>query len=177
MDWGDGPGWAGVLVAIAAVAFAAKARGDGKKSAMAAAESVVEARRAADAAEAANVDGRRSADTAEAALALQQREADERRAADAEAARPRVTLVIEHYRKSTWRLVNHGSAVAEGVRFVDVPESLIQRQMSDEVRLDPEEAHDFMIAPSMGSPTPTMLRVVWDGQETPVSLRVPPGLG
>ena len=35
----------------------------------------------------------------------------------------------------------------------------------------------FMMAGSMGAPIPSVIRVVWDGQDDPVRLRVSPRFG
>lgn len=163
MNWGDIPGWAGVVVGIGAAVIAWKARHDSAKSAQ---ESARQAMRAADAAE-------RSAAVDEAAFAEQQREAAERRAAEEEAARPRVELTVDHVRGKLLALRNLGEATAEGVVFEPVPPGVITRNWPDGVTLRHREAHEFFMAGSLAAPTPLQVWVRWDGQPEPVALPVP----
>lgn len=97
----------------------------------------------------------RSADAAEAALAEQRLAAEERRAADAEAARPQPELVVEYSRGSMYRLCNHGTGPALGVTVL-------------EQDLPP------VMTGTLGGPVPPQIYVTWDGQDSPVPLRVPP---
>ncbi|MGW9437962.1 hypothetical protein [Streptomyces sp. NPDC055607] len=150
MSWGDASALAAVLVSIAAAIVAIKARGDGKRSADAAV---------------------RSADIAEAALADQRRLEAERRAAEAEAARPRVHLLVEHMDKELYRLKNDGTAPALNIVFEeeDLP-YVFRLKGTGEVSLRGGEAIDFLMAGSL----PPQLFAKWDGQEEYVPLRVPP---
>ncbi|GGJ81863.1 hypothetical protein GCM10011583_11670 [Streptomyces camponoticapitis] len=172
MDWGDAPAWGALVLAAGALGVALKARGDGKRSADAAQASVTEARRSAAAAEASVVDGRRSADAAEAALAEQRREAEERRAAEAEAAAPKVAMVLHHRSRSRFQLANEGTAPAHNVHFAEEIPTLIGNLPAG-LTLGPGEVVDFMMAGDMVNAIPPMVLVQWDGQEAPVPLRVP----
>ncbi|MFE1329734.1 hypothetical protein [Streptomyces microflavus] len=179
MDWGDAPAWAAIVVSAVAIWVSVLARRDGKRSADAAEDSVTEAKRSADAAETSVAEARRSGDAAERSavaaeesLADQRREAEERRAAEEEAMRPRVVLEIEHHFNSVWHLVNNGTAPAENITCPDLPRAVV-RGWEEPVSLPPGEVHEFMISAAMGRPAPTVLRLVWNGQEEPVPVRVP----
>ncbi|MFA3872633.1 hypothetical protein ABS735_02865 [Streptomyces sp. MMCC 100] len=150
MDWGDAPGWAAFVVALAAVEISRRARKDGKRSADAAV---------------------RSATAAEQTLADQRRDAAERRAAEAEAARPRVRLRIEHMSKHSYRLRNWGGAAATNISNVE-PCGAVD-EWPDSLSLQPGEAHRFMISGDYDNLEPTEICVTWDGQEDPVVLPVP----
>lgn len=159
MDWGDVPAWAALVLSAMAVGVSIKARGDGKKSASAAVTS-------ADASV-------RSADAAEAALALQRQETDERRAAEEEAARPRVILVLERTGQRQFVLRNVGTATAEGVTITQAGEPQQGRDLPEGVTLHRGEGHPFFVVASTGLPMPTRIYVKWDGQDEPVPLGVP----
>ncbi|MFE0855034.1 hypothetical protein [Streptomyces mutabilis] len=150
MEWGDVPGWAAFVVALVAVEISRKAYKQGKRSA-----------------DAAN----RSATAAEQTLADQRREAAERRAAEAEAARPKVKLRIEYISGETYALRNVGNAPAVGIVGVEHDPDRVDL-WPNPLRLDPQEAHEFMMYDSAGASVPTHLRVRWDGQEEPVTLPV-----
>lgn len=181
MNWGDTRRWVwslpwtnfgavlAVLLATAALIVSIRAQRDGRRSANAAEESVKEARRSGDAAV-------RSAVAAELTLADQQRAAEEQRAAEAEANRPRPALSIEHSRKAVWQLINTGTATARQIRCTELPTAMA-RGLEGPISLEPGEVSEFMMAASMGSPIPPVLRFVWDGQDQPVPLRVPPRVG
>ncbi|MCX5239773.1 hypothetical protein OG824_31690 [Streptomyces prunicolor] len=158
MNWGDVPAWAAFVLSGVAVWVSVKARGDGKKSADASATSAQ-----------ASV---RSAVAAEGALALQRQEFNERRAAEAEASRPRVDLRIEYVGGDRYRVVNHGEAPAENVRFVQPPEQA--HGLNEVLSLARNEGHDFYVLGSAGLDIPTSLKAVWDGQTEAVTLRMPP---
>ncbi|MEU6497559.1 hypothetical protein ABZ890_45640 [Streptomyces sp. NPDC046984] len=159
MNWGNAPAWMALVLSGGALWVSIKARGDGKRSADAAATSA-----------SASV---RSAVAAEGALALQQQETAERRAVEAEAARPRPSLVVRHFEKQLYHLINEGRASAEGVRFVgELPASVMDAPV--EVKLGPGGVHPFFVAPDFDSPSIAVLKVSWDGLDEPVSLRVPP---
>ncbi len=166
MNWGDAPAWAAITVSLAAIVVSLKARGDGRRSADAAEQSVQESRRSGDAAE-------RSAAAAEEALADQRREAAERRAVEEEVNRPRAKLAIEHATKARWQLINRGTATAEDVRCLEEVPAMV-RPWPDGLSLAPGELHDFMMAGSMQRAIPSVIRFLWDGQDEPVPLRVPP---
>ncbi|MFC8270358.1 hypothetical protein ACFUIZ_32255 [Streptomyces cinereoruber] len=136
-----------------------------ESSATAAEQSVVETRRSSDAAE-------RSAVAAEETLGDQRREAAERRQAEEEANRPRAKLHIEHRDKAVWELINHGTAAAENVRCLDAPGA--RDEWPADLSLAAGDVYAFMMAGSMQERVPSVLRVVWDGQDEPVLLRVPP---
>lgn len=164
MNWGDIPGWAGIVVGVGAAVIAWKARQDSAKAAQ---ESAREARRAADAAE-------RSAAVDEATFAEQQREAAERRAAEEEAARPRVELTVDHVRGKLFALRNEGKATAEGIVFEPVPEGVITRDWPDgQLTLRYLEAHEFFMTGSLAASTPLQVWARWHGQPEPVALPVP----
>ncbi|HZF92052.1 hypothetical protein [Streptomyces sp.] len=150
MDFGDIPAWLALAFSAGALWVSIKTSSDGKKSADASA---------------------RSAAAAEAALALQRQEAEERRAAEEEAARPRVDLRVEWVRKSKYRIVNHGDAVASNITCLNVPG--ISRALDEPFTLERHGAHEFIMSGSMQEPMPAFLRVVWDGQEEPVNLLMP----
>ncbi|MCM8555376.1 hypothetical protein [Streptomyces sp. STCH 565 A] len=154
MELGDIPAWVACVLAAAAFIVSWKARGDGKRSATA---------------------SERSAKTAEDALALQRREAEERRQAEAEAARPRVQLRLEHVNKDAYRLCNDGTAPARNIVFDDEELPAVFRlRGTGEVSLEAHEAIEFLMAGSMGKPLPPQLFAKWDGQDAYVPLRVPP---
>ncbi|MER5677382.1 hypothetical protein ABT081_10635 [Streptomyces sp. NPDC002238] len=171
MDLGDAAGWAAFAISGGALFVAVKAQRDGRRSANAAEASVEEARLSRVASE-------RSATVAEETLADQRREAAERRAAEEEANRPRAALSIEHSRKAVWQLINSGTATARNIRLEERPSALVRGwEEGDDVTLDPGEVHEFMMSGSMQSPMPPVLRLVWEGQDDPVPLRVPPRVG
>lgn len=183
MDWGDAPAWVAIVVSAVAIWVSYLARRDGKRSANAAEASVMEAKRSADAAETSVAEARRSGNAAERSavaaeetLADQRREAAERRAAEEEANRPRPVLTIEHYMNAVWHLVNSGTASAENIRIEESPRA-VRAGWETPVSLPPNEVHEFMMSGSLGFPMPAVLRLVWDGQEEPVPLRVPPRVG
>ncbi|MFI8433765.1 hypothetical protein ACIGJO_08440 [Streptomyces sp. NPDC079020] len=169
MDWGDAAGWAAFVTSGGALVISIRAQRDGRRSANAAEQSVDEARRSGDAAV-------RSAVAAELTLADQQRAAEELRAAEAEANRPRPVLSIEHSRKAVWQLINSGTAAAQHIRCTELPNAMA-RGWEAEFSLEPGDVHEFMMAASMQSPIPPVLRLVWEGQDQPVLLRVPPRIG
>ncbi|MFI1361274.1 hypothetical protein ACH4TV_48135 [Streptomyces sp. NPDC020898] len=175
MDMGDVPGWVGAGLGLAAFAVSLVSVKHSRRSAEASATSadaaqasVVEARRSSDAAE-------RSAHVAEATLADQRREAAERRAAEEEANRPRAALRIEHRNKAVWELVNSGTADAVNVRCVDGADAM--DEWPSGLTVEAGNVYRFMMAGSMEAPIPSVIRVVWDGQDDPVRLRVPPRFG
>lgn len=153
MDLGDIPAWVACALAAGAFIVSLKARGDGKESARAAV---------------------RSANAAEAALREQRREAEERRAAEAEAARPRPNLVVEYSRGSMYRLCNYGTGPAANVKILERDLPPVVRNLPVDVDLHPDEAHEFLMTGTMGGPVPPQIYVLWDGQDSPVPLRVPP---
>ncbi|MGW4850177.1 hypothetical protein ACWEPZ_02950 [Streptomyces sp. NPDC004288] len=165
IDFGDAPAWAAVVLAGGAFVISLLARRDSKKSAGAAVEAVTEARRASDA-------GVRSAVAAEESLALQRQEAAERQAAEAEAARPRVSLALYWHGGQVFHLVNEGTAAAENLLLVTESEDIVP--MAPLTRLDAGEVARFMIMTGLGSEAPGSLEFTWDGQDRPVRLRVPP---
>lgn len=152
MNWGDAPAWAAFAVSLGAFGISLKARGDGKRSANAA---------------------EKSAEVAEDALAYQRRMDADRRAAEEEANRPRVVLSFEHANKARWQLINHGTATAAHVRITEVVGAM-HRPWPESLTLAPGEVYDFLMAGSMQESVPSVIRVIWDGQEDPVPLRVPP---
>ncbi|MGX1116375.1 hypothetical protein RKD37_001738 [Streptomyces ambofaciens] len=153
MELGDIPAWIACVLAAGAFIVSWKARGDGKKSATA---------------------SERSAKAAEDALALQRSEAEERRQAEAEAARPRPDLRVEYVRGQTYRLCNYGTGPAAKITVLerDLPPRVDDRPV--DLDLEAGAAHEFMMVASMGGPVPPQLWVTWEGQDTPVPLRVPP---
>lgn len=155
MDWGDIAGWAAFVVSAGALAVSLKARGDGKRS--------------ADAAE-------RSVAVAEAALAHQRQQDAARAAEEEERGRPRANLRIEHARKAKWQLINDGTATATNVKLAEAVPAL-HGPWPDTLDLAPGEVHEFLIAASMQVPFPPVIRLVWDGQEQPMPLRVPARVG
>ncbi|MFJ6862453.1 hypothetical protein [Streptomyces werraensis] len=155
MNWGDAPAWAAFVVSVGALGVSIKARSDGKRS--------------ADAAE-------KSAAVAEDALTHQRQMDAERRAAEDEANRPRAMLSCEHAHKAKWQLINHGTAIATNVRVTEAVGAM-HRPWPENLTLAPGEVYDFLMAGSMQEPLPSVIRVVWDGQEDPVPLRVPPRIG
>ncbi|GGU13092.1 hypothetical protein [Streptomyces violascens] len=160
MEWGDVPAWAALVLSVGAFIVSLKARGDGRRSADA----------AATAAEASV----RSADAAEAALAHEQSQAQERRLAEAEAARPKVELAIHHLYGTKYRIVNDGQASANAVMVSD-------RDLPTTQNLSPGvpsslaagEGRDFTMAGGWGRPVPPQLFVRWQDQDDWIPLRVP----
>ncbi|MFF5448758.1 hypothetical protein [Streptomyces sp. NPDC012888] len=165
---GEAPGWVGAVLGLAALLVSLRSLRYGRRSADAARDAVVEARRSGVAAE-------RSAAAAEGALADRRNEVAERRAAEEEARRPRARLRIEHRTKAVWELVNHGDADAGNVRCLDA--SGAREEWPEGLTIPAGHAHQFMMVGCMSAPVPSVLRVVWDGQEEPVPLRVPPRSG
>ncbi|MFJ4009435.1 hypothetical protein [Streptomyces sp. NPDC090026] len=137
-----------------------------EKSAKAAEDSVVEARRSGDAAE-------RSAHVAEETLADHRREAAERRAAEEEANRPRPELSIEYRAGYRWGLVNSGTAPARAVRCLNPPAAMKFKWPEDLV-VEPGGVFTFLLMGSVAHSAPASLELVWEGQEQPRYLRVPP---
>ncbi|MCB5166040.1 hypothetical protein LG634_14490 [Streptomyces bambusae] len=173
VELGDAPSWIALALAAGAFVVSLKARGDSKRSASAtvassesAKEAVAEARKSADAAV-------RSASAAEQALALQHEEAEARRAAEEEARRPRVELGLLFHRGSLYHLVNQGSAPAVNLRLLTAIE-LRPPDLPASFTLEPGAVRGMMLVGSMTAPVPDYLEFVWDGQEEPVRLRVPP---
>lgn len=146
MNWGDVPAWGALAVSGIAIWISIKARGDGRVSADAALRSAV---------------------AAEETLAAQQR-------AEAEAAMPRVHLVVSHIDKDLYRLQNDGTATASNIVFDqdDLP-PVFRLRGTGEVTLNAGEAIDFLMAGSMGSAVPPQLFARWDGQDPAVPVRVP----
>ncbi|UPT40217.1 MULTISPECIES: hypothetical protein [Streptomyces] len=135
-----------------------------RKSVAAAEASVEEARLSRLASE-------RSATVAEETLADQRREAAVRRAAEEEASRPRVDLRIEYSGGGMFLLFNQGAARAENIRAVG--EYPAMRSWPAGLSLGGNEPHTFMMASDHEDPVPAVIKVVWDGRDEPVSLRVP----
>jgi len=108
MDWGDVPALAAVVVAVAAAVVSGIALKHSRDSVQAAKQSAVAADRSAVAAE-------RSAAADAAKLAEMRREAQERRDAEAEAARPRPELRVEHVGDVLCILRNYGTGPAVDV--------------------------------------------------------------
>ncbi|MFF8360303.1 hypothetical protein ACF063_43370 [Streptomyces chartreusis] len=100
----------------------------------------------------------------------------DRRAAEEEANRPRVVLGFEHANKARWQLVNNGTATAMNVRITETFGAM-HGTWPEGLSLAPGEVYDFMMSGSMQEAVPSVIRVVWDGQEEPVPLRVPPRAG
>jgi hypothetical protein len=179
MDWGDAPAWAAFFASVGAVIVSLKARGDGRRAANAAEQSVTEAKRSADASEQSVVEARRSSDAAEVSarvaeetLADQRREAAERRAAEEEANRPRAVLRVEHRKKSSFEIVNAGDAPAENIRCLNRTEAV--NRLPESFSLEPGEGQEFsLFSGGWGLQAPTSLKMVWDGQDEPKMLRVP----
>lgn len=155
MNWGDAPAWAAFAVSLGAIGISLKARSDGKRS--------------ADAAE-------KTAAVAEETLAHQRTVDAAQRAAEEEANRPRVVLAFEHANKAKWQLVNYGTAIATNVRITEAVAAM-HGAWPENLTLAPGEVRDFLMAGSMEARIPSLIRVVWDGQEEPVPLRVPPRIG
>ncbi|KJY18390.1 hypothetical protein VR43_25205 [Streptomyces sp. NRRL S-104] len=174
-EWGDVASWFAFALAGGAFVVSLKARGDSKTSAGATV-------RAADAAEGSLMEARRSADgavrsaaAAEDALMLQREEASARRAAEEEARRPRVELVLLFHQGSTWHLVNQGSAPARNVRLLTTFE-FRPPEMAPNLILDPGAVQPLRMQSALGASMPTVLEFTWEGQDEPVRLRVPPKL-
>ncbi|MFJ3941749.1 hypothetical protein [Streptomyces parvus] len=53
----------------------------------------------------------------------------------------------------------------------------LHRPWPDTLDLAPGGVHEFLIAASMQVPFPPVIRIVWDGQEQPLPLRVPARVG
>ncbi|MDX3855743.1 hypothetical protein [Streptomyces sp. AK02-01A] len=175
MDMGDAPAWVGAglglaafIVSLRSVKHSKRAADAAEGSATAAEQSVVETRRSSDAAE-------RSAAAAEETLADQRREVAERRRQEEEASRPRAKFRIEHRSRAVWELINYGTARAENVCCLDAPGARDEWPTSLSVAAG--DVYPFMMVGSMAEPIPSVLRVVWEGQDEPVPLRVPPRLG
>ncbi|MGW0121843.1 hypothetical protein [Streptomyces sp. NPDC003327] len=175
MDMRDAPGWVGAglglaafVVSLRSVKHSKRAADAAEGSATAAEQSVVETRRSSDAAE-------RSATAAEETPADQRREAAQRRRQEDEANRPRAEFRIEHRDKAVWELINHGTAAAENVRCLDAPGA--RDEWPPGLSTAAGDVYPFMMAGSMQEPIPSVLRVVWEGQDEPVLLRVPPRIG
>lgn len=157
MNWGDAPGWVGLVVAVGALLMSEKTRRDGNKSAERAKES---ADRSAVAAE-------RSAAAAEATLL------DQRHAAT-EAARPRAEFELERPGKNLFLLRNVGTATAEDVTVTRAGEPGQGRDLPEGETMAPSQGCEFMMVAAMGLPMPTEIYVTWDGQSDEVALPVPP---
>ncbi|MFB4424832.1 hypothetical protein C5F59_027600 [Streptomyces sp. QL37] len=165
MDWGDAAGWAAFAISGGALFVSGLAQKDSRRSAVAAEESVREARLSREAAQ-------RTAAVAEQTLLDQRREAAERRAAEEEASRPRVELRVEYRGKHNFLLINQGAAKAEHIRPVeDYP---AMDPWPRDLALAENEVHRFGMIGGGGHRVPAAIRVVWDGQEAPIVLRVPP---
>ncbi|WP_329276981.1 hypothetical protein [Streptomyces sp. NBC_01451] len=155
MDLGDVTALLALALSAGAFVVSIKARGDGKKSAAASATSAE-----------ASV---RSAVAAEEALALQRREAE----AVAEARRPRVLLSIVRVNGDTYRIQNDGELLANNLQFEEDGLPAVHTLRDDgPISLNGGEAHSFLMAGSAANPIPAQIRVSWDGQETPVAVRV-----
>ncbi len=163
-EWGDAPAWAAFVLAAIALVFSIRAQRDGRRSANAAEESVKEAKLSRIAAE-------RSTAVAEATLADQRREAEERRAAEEEAGRPRVDLRVEYQTGSVFLLTNHGASPAQNIRTAE--EYPAMTTWPADLSLGENERYRFMMMGDLAHHVPAVIRVVWDGQDEPVSLRVP----
>lgn len=178
MDWGDAAGWAAFAISGGALIISVRAQRDGRRSANAAEKSVTAAEASVEEARLSRLASERSATVAEETLADQRREAAERRATEEEANRPRVVLHIEHSRKAVWQLINSGTATARHIRLEERPRALARGwDEGEDVTLAPGEVKEFMMSGSMQSPMPPVLRLMWEGQDEPVPLRVPPRLG
>ncbi len=129
---------------------------------------MVETRRSSDAAE-------RSATAAEETLADQRREAAERRRQEEEDNRPRAQFRIEHRNKAVWELINYGTAPAENIRCLDAPGA--RDEWPPSLSVAAGDVYSFMMVGSMQEAVPSVLRIVWEGQDEPVLLRVPPRVG
>lgn len=163
-EWGDAPAWAAFILAAIALWISIRAQKDGRRSANAAVDSVEEARLSRLASE-------KSATVAAETLADQRREAAERRAAEEEASRPRVDLRVEYQSGSVFLLTNHGAARAQTIRTAEVYPAMTT--WPEGLSLGENESHRFMMMGDMAHHVPAMIKVVWDGQDHPVSLRVP----
>lgn len=149
MNWGDVAAWVAILASAVAIVISVKARGDGKRSADSAAESVQVARDS---------------------LALQQELAEEQRAAAA----PYVRLVIDHVRGTRYQLRNAGTAMAEDVHIIDQGDwPYLFDWQHDGVMLAKEEGRELRMSGASGKPIPPQLWVTWDGQDELVPVPVP----
>ncbi|MFE7856034.1 hypothetical protein [Streptomyces sp. NPDC057403] len=166
MDWGDVPAWIACGVAFAAAVFSGVALKHSRESAQAAKRSAESADRSASAAE-------RSAAADEAALAETRREAEERRAAEAEAARPKPQLRVDHVGGVRYILRNVGSGPAVNVNTVRAGQPDQCRNLPNGETIEAGDGHEFVAVTAMGMPLPTAIYVTWDGQATPKALPVP----
>ncbi|MEU4175533.1 hypothetical protein [Streptomyces sp. NPDC026589] len=171
LGWGDWPAWLAWLVAVVALVISLRAQRDGRRSANAAEKSVTAAEASVEEARLSRLASERSATVAEETLADQRREAADRRAAEEEASRPRVDLRVEYSGGSMFLLFNQGAARAENIRAVG--EYPAMRPWPAGLSLGENEPHTFMMAGDYADPVPAVIKVVWDGQDEPVSLRVP----
>ncbi|MER6021826.1 hypothetical protein [Streptomyces anulatus] len=171
LGWGDWPAWLACLAAVVALVISVRAQRDGRRSANAAEKSVAAAEASVEEARLSRLASERSATVAEETLADQRREAAERRAAEEEASRPQVDLRVEYSGGRTFLLFNHGAARAENIRAVG--EYPAMRSWPAGLSLGGNEPHTFMMAGDYEDPVPAVIKVVWDGQDEPVSLRVP----
>ncbi|AWZ05630.1 hypothetical protein DRB96_14395 [Streptomyces sp. ICC1] len=137
--------------------------------------------RAADAAEASLTEARKSADgavrsaaAAEEALTLQHEEASARRTAEEEARRPRPRLELHHHHRTLFHLVNAGTGAADDLRLLtslsNAPQELI-----DGMQLAAGAVYEIRLHTAFGTSMPAFLEFVWQGQDEPVRLRIPPG--
>ncbi|MFD5642231.1 hypothetical protein ACFWIP_10765 [Streptomyces anulatus] len=171
LGWGDWPAWLACLAAVVALVISIRAQRDGRRSANAAEKSVAAAEASVEEARLSRLASERSATVAEETLADQRREAAERRAAEEEASRPRVDLRIEYSGGGMFLLYNQGAARAGNIRAVG--EYPAMRSWPAGLSLGENEPYTFMMAGDYQDPVPAVIKVVWDGQDEPVSLRVP----
>jgi type II secretory pathway pseudopilin PulG len=110
---------------------------------------------------------RRQASAAEGALADQ-------RSAAAAAARARVELRISRVKRSTYVLRNYGEATAVNIRLARAEPTMRRGTWPGTLTLANGEGHRFGMdgAHDVGL-VPPDLRVVWDGQDDPVTLPMP----
>ncbi|WP_241837606.1 hypothetical protein [Streptomyces sp. CB02115] len=166
LGWGDWPAWLGCLAAVVALVISTRAQRDGRRSANAAEKSVAAAEASVEEVRLSPLASERSATVAEETLADQRREA-----AEEEASRPRVDLRVEYSGGGMFLLFNQGAARAENIRAVG--EYPAMRSWPAGLSLGGNEPHTFMMAGDYEDPVPAVIKVVWDGQDEPVSLRVP----
>ncbi|MEF2529157.1 MULTISPECIES: hypothetical protein [Streptomyces] len=173
-EWGDVASWAAFALAGGAFVVSLKARGDSQRSAAAtvraanAAEaSVTEARKSANGAV-------RSATAAEEALALQRDDAAARRASEEEARRPRPRLELHHHHRTLFHLVNVGTGAADDLRLLTSLSNAPQ-ELADGIRLEAGAVHEIRLHTAFGRSMPPFLEFVWQGQDEPIRLRIPPG--
>ncbi|WCN06035.1 hypothetical protein M6G08_30330 [Streptomyces sp. M92] len=81
---------------------------------------------------------------------------------------------MQHVRGQLYRLCNNGTGPAPKLTVLDRDLPPVVRNIPQEEDLPAGEAHEFLMAGTMGGPVPPQIYVTWDGQETPVPLRVPP---